>query len=402
MLERKAGDSSGPARAGGVPEAGDLAQEAGRDPEATARRAWPRVEGPPASWDGFGKALASSVLRQLKAQEGGAAVTASMSKALGSIRDVGPSGESARHAELAPAPSEEPDLGRRAIVDGSRDLEGLPEPGPPPTDSEIVPAGLPMGSREQGREVAPTSIGTSESSRTPDFFASPLPDPTLNADRAFSSDLLSTPRANLEQFPRPGPSDPPAGSDGTASPPISIGGGIGSIAAGLTDAFSFAGSSVGERTNEVSGAPPEVRVPSIRDEAMRVGPGGVERGAGVPDVSGGMASRGVMEALAPESYGGSDPAAGPAIAGGSPYVIAAGPARMTGDYALDGPTASDLPVATSSPDLGGAMGAGPQGHGDPAVDMTRTNQLLQQLLDEMKKGRRGFLPAGTREVSPGR
>jgi hypothetical protein len=39
------------------------------------------------------------------------------------------------------------------------------------------------------------------------------------------------------------------------------------------------------------------------------------------------------------------------------------------------------------------VGLGNQG---PAIDLTKTNDLLQQLLDEVRRGRQPFLPLGDR------
>ncbi len=44
----------------------------------------------------------------------------------------------------------------------------------------------------------------------------------------------------------------------------------------------------------------------------------------------------------------------------------------------------------------GAAAADQAGGGAAAVDLSRTNELLQQLLDEVRKGRQTFLPVGDR------
>lgn len=116
---------------------------------------------------------------------------------------------------------------------------------------------------------------------------------------------------------------------------------------------------------------------------------------------------------------------GPSAFGGGPGVGATPPAEP--DYAVAAPNAF-------SPLLGGATPTGPDLGGDPTVgsgasdgslprgaglnpfgrsnatpadqaggaaaDLSRTNELLQQLLDEVRKGRQPFLPVGDRNNTP--
>lgn len=405
MFERKVSDVRRPARAGGeAPETGDSGQEAGRDLEASARQVWPRAEIATPTWEGFGKALASTVLRQLKAQDGGAGVTSSITKSLCSIWDMRPYGEHGRHADLPLATSEQPDPGRRTIVDGSRELESGPDPELCPTDPGIVPIGLPPAPNARRVGDEPLSGRTSEPCKTSESFTRSLAGSSFDAYPWLGSGLSGTPREILEQQPRPVLSTSRDGTDGSpqAAPSISVHDAIKSIAPDMAGRYDLAGSSIGGGGGEVASNPPESRAPSIYERAVGVGSGGVARGAARPELYEDPPSPGRIEAGPAEPHGELLPTVGAVSEGRSPFVIDAGPARMTADYALDGATTGDFPVAAASPDPGHAMGAGPQGHGDSAVDITRTNQLLQQLLEEIKKGRRGFLPTGAREVYPGR
>jgi hypothetical protein len=62
-----------------------------------------------------------------------------------------------------------------------------------------------------------------------------------------------------------------------------------------------------------------------------------------------------------------------------------------------GPTAGSAPL-----DPGRAEVADFGRAGLPPPDLTRTNELLQQLLDEVRRGRPTTLPAGARSIRPER
>ncbi len=49
-----------------------------------------------------------------------------------------------------------------------------------------------------------------------------------------------------------------------------------------------------------------------------------------------------------------------------------------------------------------ARGMDTSARGDSPIDLSRTNQLLQQLIEEVRKGRPGFSSGGTRQVEPAR
>jgi hypothetical protein len=62
------------------------------------------------------------------------------------------------------------------------------------------------------------------------------------------------------------------------------------------------------------------------------------------------------------------------------------------DRGENGPTAA---APWDHPQGGTATSGGPGSQG-PAIDLTKTNDLLQQLLDEVRRGRQPFLPLGDR------
>ena len=79
-----------------------------------------------------------------------------------------------------------------------------------------------------------------------------------------------------------------------------------------------------------------------------------------------------------------------------------GQPEATGESFAVGP-ASGGPTSREPGPFAGPMNApGTTGRGDPAVDLSRTNQLLQQLLDEVRRGRQGLSAAGNRRVTPER
>ena len=106
---------------------------------------------------------------------------------------------------------------------------------------------------------------------------------------------------------------------------------------------------------------------------------------------------GLRSGLTGSGYG-NEPDAGM----GGPFAIGYDPGRAIGDYAPEVPSrgeALDAKIGPpSSPDGGNPAGI-PGGSSGEIAGMIR---LLQQLIDEVRKGRRDFLPPASREVYPAR
>ena len=407
MFERNASDLNGPAHAGGdASEGRDLGTDPGRNSEGVARRVWPRAEGPTPSWDGFGKALASTVLRQLQAKDVVPPIAKALARSIGAIRDGGPSAEMGPLPETSRMDLVQPVPGTRSIADGSRELDRSPEPEPSTADPGTEPGRLPETSRSSRSGEFSRPDGAASASMNSGSFTRILPELVAGPARPLPNSFDEGPRVGVEQPPQPIPVESMGGGDGSVPvnplAGIRVRGGMGSIGLDLPARDGSGGSVLAEGSDGVGDLAPRHRVDVFGAQATGTGGGEVLSRTDLPDFRVDPSSWGLNDAGPPETYGGSVPAAASRFGDRTPFAIDVGPARMAGDYELEAPPAGALPVAAGPSDPGGALGAFPQAHGEPGADMTRTNQLLQQLLDEMKKGRRGFLPPGAREVKPGR
>lgn len=87
--------------------------------------------------------------------------------------------------------------------------------------------------------------------------------------------------------------------------------------------------------------------------------------------------------------------------GASPPSVP-GSAGDVGEFPAGFGMPGDRVVRDMSPLAGGVDLPDPSGRGGPPMDLSRTNQLLQQLLDEVKRGRQGFSAGAARIVAPER
>jgi hypothetical protein len=71
------------------------------------------------------------------------------------------------------------------------------------------------------------------------------------------------------------------------------------------------------------------------------------------------------------------------------------------DYrSIAGPWSGGLPASGESRASDDPTFAGRTGSGETQLNLTKTNELLQQILDEMKKEKRSYLPMTDRNDNP--
>ena len=399
MFEDSAGDSGGTVQASGEPlEARDGVPNLAGGTDTSLRRDGSRPEGSPGEWEGFGKALASMVLMRLKTQGGEiSAVSSAMVRALS---DTGPPGGGG-HRTPSPTPQGiDAQLGpsRPAALDrlGEFDSVGSQTRDPEvPAVPAMVPEAIPQASSDGGAITPVPAAGSVGPPEGVELAARSVPGPEVGA----INDRTEGPASWADRPSQTGPDLSTtavrglAGSDDFVATRSIAPEGPTHDAAGVPTIEAALAPRAGDAPSPGS-PPPAILTPEL-------GVGGSARLGDRFNLRGDLSGFGEIGAGLQDGPAVTVPAGAREIGNPGLSAIDVNPARSAGTYTLDGPA----PVE-AGPSVGGGPagipGVVPQDQGGATVDLTRTNQLLQQLLEEMKKGRRNFLPPGAREVDPGR